>query len=715
MHRHFYTSILAILGLALVVCTGNGQTTWKQVEGIQGASILGLARDSSGDYLAATASGVYSSADGAPWEPVAIPDVSVQGYMNSQVPILVTPAGTTVIAMNGNILRRAGGASAWSSTSLAATITGIAIDGSGSLYATTFGDGKDSAAIYRSTDDGSSWVASVNDAASTRPRIGNDITVMNSSIILVASDDGLYRSTDAGASWERINSATNFNHLFVTPGGAILANSHSDPRQPDIAYRTTDGGTSWSTRTLERDITGFSADHAQRLYAYSRSLEYYNISVSTDDGATWSDKFWVNGNAEKILPIPGNELMAGTSLGVYRSTDLGKSWRGASTGLHEVTINDLYTVPSGEIIAATRLHGLLHSTDNGMTWQDMGIASDNVGDVWGIIRTHEGTLLAGIHSFTALLRSTDNGTSWQSAGVSDPFDPQFRWSDLTMDSAGDIYLGTATGLSRSTDDGRTWNRLATSSTIGKVSSVIADTNGVIIVAGSRGILRSIDTGATWFQVAGGPGPGFLARGPGDTLYGVLNKQFVQKSGDDGATWETIASPLLWFPPVRSLLVTRSGLILAGMAGQALYSHPLNSGDWSSKDSYGIPPDSVTSLAQLPDGSLLAGTSNHGLFRSSGTLGLPVVPVASRSGNSIRIYSDPASGDLTLFGIPRGTGHVTLSIVNAIGQHVATLWDGTEAECPPQLSWHAASLPVGSYYCSIRDGLGGRAIPFAIVR
>jgi ligand-binding sensor domain-containing protein len=85
-------------------------------------------------------------------------------------------------------------------------------------------------------------------------------------------------------------------------------------------------------------------------------------------------------------------LFAGTTEGVYRSTNRGQTWQAAGHEDLDVTVTALLLNPTNPLThyAGTEHHGLFRSTDGGEHWQPWGlegasvyaILADRAGAVW---------------------------------------------------------------------------------------------------------------------------------------------------------------------------------------------------------------------------------------------------------------------------------------------------------------------------------------------
>jgi hypothetical protein len=209
--------------------------------------------------------------------------------------------------------------------------------------------------IFRSSDDGSTWIRTF-DSTENNWFYSLAIIASDSSpytTLFAGCDDGIYSSTDTGRSWHLKNG--NGSEAFAVRGDTLFTAYRS-------VYFTTDGGVHWvaadsgvpsslqyclgPSETNEPSIVFLIGALGDGLYA------------STDNGAYWSpDSIGSPAQLDPECIVSYNRIIfVGTTGGVFLSTDNGTSWSNVSTGLGTETIWSL-TVEDSFLYAATS-HGV---------------------------------------------------------------------------------------------------------------------------------------------------------------------------------------------------------------------------------------------------------------------------------------------------------------------------------------------------------------------
>ncbi len=325
------------------------------------------------------------------------------------------------------------------------------------------------------------------------------------------------------------------------------------------------------------------------------------LYVTQDGGKTWTSNPQVNGHAIYALtaaPSDPRIVVLGALDGVYRSSDSGNTWTqispAGSSEIHEIESIAIDPKDTNIIYAGT-WHLPWKTTDGGANWSNMkkGIIEDS--DVFSIIVDPANAKNVYLSACSGIYRSTDEGAEFTKV-VGMPFSAR-RTRVLMEDprQTNTVFAGTTEGLWRTTDSGHTFLRYGDPSWI--INDVHIDpTNSqhVLLATDRTGVLVSNDGGITFSS----SNKGFTSRqisaitqdksNPASMWVGVLNDKAaggVFASTDGGLTWTQKS---------------------AGLGGADVFS-----------------------LAQAPDGTLLAGT-RHGIYsltndtwKSSGlTLALP---------------------------------------------------------------------------------------------
>ena len=182
-----------------------------------------------------------------------------------------------------------------------------------------------------------------------------------------------YFSTDSGASWNPCNWHGGFGpaiYAMTEHDGYVFAGSNNWG-----IYRSSDSGQDW-----ELDNNGLPSMWTLGTYSFAAydsilfagsTIEY--IYRTTNDGATWdtvrlNPDIYVD-DVIQSLTVIGHVVLAATSGGLYRSTDLGLTWNQLDTALfyYRHDPRSLTTV-NGYVVVGMK-NTILRSRDSGLTWQ----------------------------------------------------------------------------------------------------------------------------------------------------------------------------------------------------------------------------------------------------------------------------------------------------------------------------------------------------------
>ncbi len=249
------------------------------------------------------------------------------------------------------------------------------ISGSGNnIFAVNWDDG-----LYKSTDNGINW-SKLN--SSMNNKYVREI-FSNTNYVFALSDKGIYRSDNLGNSW--IYSNQGFDSLY--PATCIIASGNNL-----IAGRDWGGGIFKSTNNGSNWILNASYPNIQYLHIKSfasnidtvYALTIYGILKSTDEGMTWASIYEPDliDYLMNDICISGNNILISKSsmifidnsygwLGV--SNDNGNTWTDLGITPNYPAITSM--VSNSSFVFAGTSSGIYLSTNHGYNWIDV---TDNI-------------------------------------------------------------------------------------------------------------------------------------------------------------------------------------------------------------------------------------------------------------------------------------------------------------------------------------------------
>jgi hypothetical protein len=254
------------------------------------------------------------------------------------------------------------------------------------LYAGAWGSG-----VFRSADNGASWVTATNGLtlpfyingalALTVSPVASD-TIGLDRITLYAGDyyyRGVYRSRDGGQSWTLVLPDVGTRTIAVDPITPTIV--YVGDREKGI-YRSTDGGGTWNPANTGLSDTRVNALAAgdNRLYAGA----YTSVFTSTDHGDGWTLAHTFSSTVQVLVvhPLTPTLIYASTrSDGLYRSADGGASWVSLTQSLPANIWVTSLSIASGVMYAGTWDGQVYRSIDLGDSWEGLGY----LGNVYAVL------------------------------------------------------------------------------------------------------------------------------------------------------------------------------------------------------------------------------------------------------------------------------------------------------------------------------------------
>jgi photosystem II stability/assembly factor-like uncharacterized protein len=488
-----------------------------------------------------------------------------------------SPGFVVAGARNGLLFTSSNGGASWANLPFEGQLSGVLhaleVDPryTGTWYAGMEGDHPWTSGVYKTVDAGRSWKL----LSGTKGKAVWSLALWpaNPDILGAGTADGVWRSLDTGESWKQIS----------TPGDPELRPVVSlafHPSNRDIVYagtthlpwRTSNGGASWEsihTGMLDdSDVFSIQIDAHQPESVYASACS--GLYRSSDSAGHWNKLPTPKGAFRTwfvaLDPRHIGFVFAGTTEGLLRSQDGGKTWRLVSSEAIRSLAFDP-AVPE-RIFFASTTGGLMLSTDGGRTLRESNFGFTNRN--FTVLTGARGVLYASsmFEPGSGGIYRTDNfGLRWQRTG-GEPAGQQIRILTAAPDRPGVLFAAGYHGLFRSSDGGKTWTATAGPSA-GHLTSLLALPHDSLLAATDQGLFRSTD-GVAWVSAFTRATGGISALElSGDHTVAALGPRGTLASADGGVTWRTCGEPALltvWYGLAFDPGATHTTALAATSAG-----------------------------------------------------------------------------------------------------------------------------------------------------
>ena len=297
----------------------------------------------------------------------------------------------------------------------------------------------------------------------------------NPDIIYVATNDYIYKTRDGGRSWANLSQGMSYSRVIAMAIDPAYPATVYAGTKGDAVYKSHDGGQRWISMRSGLDDTTitsvvnqfvFDPDDAQHMFLATTM----GVFETKNGGEQWMKR--MEGMKEVLMVVTlamdqtrPSILYAGTSGGVYKSTDQAAHWEKVNNGLvppdmlktsRALNVTSIVVDPyEPDTVYAATLSGLYKTTDAAQAWKRIGVSlADQMIVAMVLDRSRQGIIyIAGRHG---VHRSEDGGETWKliNSGLATT---NIRAIAQSTTDPRVFYAGTnGSGLYRSHDFGETW-------------------------------------------------------------------------------------------------------------------------------------------------------------------------------------------------------------------------------------------------------------------
>ena len=432
---------------------------------------------------------------------------------------------------------------------------------SGHFYAGLDAGNAQDSGVWESTDGGNTWRQLLRGA-----RIESlAMWPGDPGILAAGTAKGIFLSADAGATWRRISGEDDpemqdITALTFDPSNSKIIYAGT----PHLPWKTMDGGETWGSihdgLIDDSDIFSIRVNPLRPELLFASACS--GIYRSENAGGSWVKLQGIPGTHRRTHVIseePGNAavIYAGTTLGLFKSPDMGKTWRHLT--FEQVNWMAFDPADPHTLYLATEYAGIQKSTDGGESFHSVnaGFANHNLTQITG-----EGTRLyasSGYEGrFGGVFASSDGGLNWTLRANEDALSGKNLNSLAVAPLHPDlVFAASEEGVLKSTDGGKTWTRLLAQPVaparpgarperlrINALRAFETD-KGMLLLAGTdSGLFQSANAGVRWER---SKAPAVAVVSIYAPPQGTSRLAFASRSGlfvsdDAGLTWRAALLP-----------------------------------------------------------------------------------------------------------------------------------------------------------------------------
>ncbi len=348
------------------------------------------------------------------------------------------------------------------------------------------------------------------------------------------------------------------------------------------------------------------------------------------------------------------------------------------------------TINGANLFAGTS-GGIYISTNDGQNWAQTSFGNLNVHSLAsGGANIFAGTLYNGVYI------STNNGLNWSQTALNNQFISAMFFNN------GNIFAGTdGNGIYSSSNNGQNWTQTLSNQ---HINSIILNGSYMYAGSGGNGVFISQNYGLTWTQSALDNQIIYALASFGQKVF-AGTPVGVLLSTNNGQTWG--ASPILPNLTIWSLAVSASN-IFAGTDDWGVYLSTNSGANWTQRNE-GMGELGIQTLV-LSSNYIYAGTDKLSAFKRSLKEIIGIINYSSAIPKEFSIkqnYPNPFNPSTSIkFDLPPFTkgeagGFIILKIYNVLGKEVATLVNRQLQPGSYEVTWDASNFPSGVYFYKLQ--------------
>jgi photosystem II stability/assembly factor-like uncharacterized protein len=235
--------------------------------------------------------------------------------------------------------------------------------------------GLDGGGLYRSKDGGATWLATSELGHQSVKSIV--VNPANPGVVYATtSANGVYKSTDGGATWQTKNSGLAVASLApASVSGAVP----SGPLDLFQAVQQEDGAGELAPDAISYSILTLAFDFSNPANVYL-GTSTSGVIKSVNSGVSWAASGLAGLAVYSLAVDPAHPQVVyagtdGASGALWKSQNGGANWSQSNSGLQNITVNFILVDPSNSshVLAGTS-DGVYQSTNNGGGWKHTGFA-----------------------------------------------------------------------------------------------------------------------------------------------------------------------------------------------------------------------------------------------------------------------------------------------------------------------------------------------------